>query len=69
MMERRFEDMRKKGVGVMRVGILHEPVENVASKTFCEKLGFVYQSEVTTRDGHVWGIYELRPFGDGREKN
>jgi hypothetical protein len=65
MMERLFDDMWKECINVMRVGILHEPVENVASKAFCKDLGFVYQNEVTTRDGHVWGIYELRPFESG----
>lgn len=60
LMEALFDDMREAEISNMYVGILHEPALNIASKKFCEKLGFSYQESVRNSDNHLWGIYKLQ---------
>lgn len=59
LMQELFTDMRKEGINVMYVGILHSPALNTASKIFCERLGFRCVEEVKNKDEHIWGIYIL----------
>ena len=67
LMERLFGDIQRADIDMMYIGILHEPVMNIASKTFCEKLGFIHQENVTNSDNHIWGIYRLALSGSSDE--
>jgi GNAT superfamily N-acetyltransferase len=54
-----FEDMKAVNINTIYVGILHKPVMNIASKQFCENLGFMCRESVINSDNHEWGFYKL----------
>jgi N-acetylglutamate synthase-like GNAT family acetyltransferase len=57
LMQKLFANAAKNTTREMYVAILHRPIRNTASINFCSSLGFKQISEVTNKDGYVWGIY------------
>lgn len=39
--------------------ILHKPIKNNASSSFCKSIGFSEITEITNSDGNTWGIYHI----------
>jgi len=61
MMQRLFEDVKRMDLGSLYVGILHKPMRNDASITFCKNLGFEdMKKEATNTDGTTWCMYHKR---------
>jgi N-acetylglutamate synthase-like GNAT family acetyltransferase len=59
MMTELFKAMKKNNIFTMYVGILHYPVKNLTSISFCNKIGFKNIAEVANEDKTIWGIYKL----------
>jgi len=59
LMLRLFRDMINNNITDIYVGILHEPIKNMASLNFCNSFGFSQIAEVKNKDNLVWGIYKL----------
>ena len=59
LMDKLFEDMKLRDIKRMFVAILHKPIRNTASLKFCNSLGFEQLTEVTNKDGLVWGVCKL----------
>lgn len=59
LMRQLLERLKHEGITKMYGAILHQPVKNEASITFCSKLGARVVGEVTNQDGLVWGIYRF----------
>ena len=59
LMKDLFEKMKAKGIKKMYVAVLHEPVKNDVSQSFCQSLGAKVVTEVQNKDGLRWGIYKF----------
>ncbi|MBP7134113.1 GNAT family N-acetyltransferase [Patescibacteria group bacterium] len=63
LMQQNFEHMREEGIRKMYVAILHQPLKNEASISFCTRLGATCVGEVQNRDGIMLGIYRFEIEG------
>ena len=57
LMKKLFEDMQNEGIFRMYVGVLEEPMRNLASEKFVVALGFYKFESINNGDGTQWGIY------------
>ncbi len=58
LIEQLFQDMKAIDISTIYVAILHKPIRNEASISFCRVFGFEQIAEVTNRDETTWGIYQ-----------
>ncbi len=54
-----FKDIIGKNLDALYAEILHRPIRNHASISFCKSIGFEDINELMNSDSHTWGIYKV----------
>lgn len=65
LMESVLKTMREQRILPFYACVLHKPIENLASKSFCSHYNFKLIKEIKDKKGYTWGVYRGSSVGWG----